>query len=46
MSSTTELARRFRIEDGHGFRLKQFDPADTRHFKSKAKAEEIGRAHV
>ncbi len=40
MSSTTELARRFRIEDGHGFRLKQFDPADTRHFKSKAKAEE------
>jgi PPK2 family polyphosphate:nucleotide phosphotransferase len=40
MASTTELARRFRIDDGYGFRLKQFDPADTRHFKSKAKAEE------
>jgi PPK2 family polyphosphate:nucleotide phosphotransferase len=40
MPDTTELTLHFRIDNGRGLRLKTFDPADTRHFKSKAKAEE------
>ncbi|MGO9642792.1 MAG: polyphosphate kinase 2 family protein [Candidatus Acidiferrales bacterium] len=40
MANTADLARHFRVEDGSSFRLKHFNPADTRHFKSKARAEE------
>ncbi len=46
MPNTTELARHFRIADGRSFRLKHFDPADTRHFKSKAKAAETLQSNV
>jgi len=46
MSETTELARHFRIDAGSGYRLKSSDPADTRHFKSKAKAEKVLRRDV
>ncbi len=46
MPNTTELARHFRIADGRSFRLKHFDPADTRHFKSKAKAAETLQSDV
>jgi polyphosphate kinase 2 (PPK2 family) len=36
-----EFVKPFRIEDGAGFRLKDFDPADTRGLKSKEHAREI-----
>src|SRR5579872_58003 len=34
-----KLAHTFRIEDGKHFRLKDYDPADTGHWKSKEHAE-------
>jgi PPK2 family polyphosphate:nucleotide phosphotransferase len=37
---TGKLAHTFRIERGKRFRLKDFDPADTGHWKSKEHAEE------
>ncbi len=39
-SSWTELAKRYRIEDGDGFRLKDRDPADTAWLDDKAVAQE------
>jgi PPK2 family polyphosphate:nucleotide phosphotransferase len=39
-TKTTDFLNRFRIESGRGFRLKDFDPADTHGFKSKQKAED------
>ena len=36
---TGKLARKFRVEDGKKFRLKDVDPADTGHWKSKEHAE-------
>lgn len=36
-----EFVKPFRIEDGAGFRLKDFDPADTQGLKSKEHAREI-----
>jgi PPK2 family polyphosphate:nucleotide phosphotransferase len=33
-----DLAKAYRVNDGGKFRLKQFDPADTAHFKSKEHA--------
>jgi PPK2 family polyphosphate:nucleotide phosphotransferase len=35
-----KLARAFRVDSGKHFRLKNFDPADTTHWKSKEHAEE------
>jgi len=35
-----EFAKAFRVTDGTHFRLKDFDPADTRGFKSKEHAQE------
>ena len=35
-----DFLKRFRVESGRGFRLKDFDPADTHGFKSKQKAED------
>jgi PPK2 family polyphosphate:nucleotide phosphotransferase len=37
---TAKLAKSYRIEDGAHLRLKDFDPADSAHFKSKEEAEE------
>ena len=37
---TNDFLERFRVESGRGFRLKNFDPADTHGFKSKQKAED------
>jgi len=39
-TKTIDFLKRFRIESGRGFRLKDFDPADTHGFKSKQKAED------
>jgi PPK2 family polyphosphate:nucleotide phosphotransferase len=35
-----DFLKRFRVESGRGFRLKDFDTADTHGFKSKKKAED------
>lgn len=35
-----KLAKRYRIEDGDGFRLKDWDPADTAWLDDKAVAQE------
>jgi PPK2 family polyphosphate:nucleotide phosphotransferase len=35
-----KLAKSYRVENGAHFRLKDFDPADTGHFKSKTEAAE------
>ncbi len=35
-----KLAKTYRVESGKHFRLKDFDPADTRHWRSKEHAEE------
>jgi PPK2 family polyphosphate:nucleotide phosphotransferase len=37
---TGKLAHKFRVESGKHFRLKDYDPADTAHWKSKEHAEE------
>ncbi len=37
---TAKLARSYRIDDGKNFRLKDFDPADTKHLHSIDQAEE------
>ncbi len=37
---TGKVAHKFRIDDGKKFRLKDVDPADTGHWKSKEHAEE------
>jgi hypothetical protein len=37
----SEYAKRFRVEDGSEFRLKDFDPAETLGLKSKERAHEI-----
>ena len=37
---TGKVAHTFRVESGKHFRLKDFDPADTGHWKSKEHAEE------
>ncbi|MGB6200821.1 MAG: polyphosphate kinase 2 family protein [Candidatus Acidiferrales bacterium] len=39
-TKTIDFLKRFRIETGRGFRLKDFDPADTHGFNSKKKAED------
>ena len=36
-----DLAERYRVSDGKGFRLKDFDPADTWKLKSKDHAQEL-----
>jgi len=36
----SKLAKSYRINDGKHFRLKDFDPADTAHWKSKEEAQE------
>jgi PPK2 family polyphosphate:nucleotide phosphotransferase len=37
---STELATAYRVDNGKHFRLKDFDPADTAHWKSQKEAEE------
>ena len=37
---TQKLANRFRVDNGKHLRLKDFDPADTGHWRSKEHAEE------
>jgi len=37
---TERLAKMFRVQSGKDFRLKDFDPADTGHWRSKEHAEE------
>ncbi len=37
---TSKLAKSYRIDEGEHFRLKDFDPTDTAHWKSKEEAEE------
>lgn len=41
-----KLAHKFRINSGKGFRLKDYDPANTGHWKSKEHAEETLRERV
>ena len=41
-----KLAHKFQIDSGKGFRLKDYDPADTGHWKSKEHAEETLRDRV
>ena len=36
-----KLAKKFRIDNGKHFRLKDYDPAETGHWKSKEHAEEL-----
>ena len=36
-----KLVKRYRVEDGKDFRLKDFDPADTAHFRSSESAKEL-----
>jgi PPK2 family polyphosphate:nucleotide phosphotransferase len=38
---TSKLADRYRVNGGKHFRLKDFDPGDTGHWKSKERGEEI-----
>src|SRR5579871_3357867 len=40
MMKTGKIAHTFRVESGKHFRLKDFDPADTGHWKSKEHAEQ------
>jgi PPK2 family polyphosphate:nucleotide phosphotransferase len=37
---TSKLAKSYRIDDGKHFRLKDFDPADTAHWKSQEEAND------
>ena len=49
MSWASKLAKPYRVEDGKGFRLKDFDPADTGHLHSKEHAVDLlekGVAHM
>lgn len=41
MSWASKLSKPYRIESGKGFRLKDFDPASTGHFRSKEHAQEM-----
>ena len=41
MSWASKLSKPYRIENGKGFRLKDFDPESTAHFRSKQHAQEI-----
>ena len=40
MGKGDDLAKAFRVTDGKQFRLKEWDPGDTRGFKSREKAQE------
>jgi len=41
MSWASKLSKPYRIESGKGFRLKDFDPESTGHFRSKEHTQEI-----
>src|SRR3954469_17151354 len=41
MSGASKLENPSRVLDGKDFRLKDFDPADTKHLNSKKEAEEV-----
>ena len=41
MSWASKLVKPYRIEDGKTFKLKDFDPATTGHFRSKEHAQEL-----
>ena len=43
---TEKLAHKYRIESGKGFRLKDYDPAETGHWKSKEHASETLQERV
>jgi PPK2 family polyphosphate:nucleotide phosphotransferase len=49
VSWASKLAKPYRVDDGKKFRLKDFDPGDTGHFRSKEHATELlekGIAHM
>lgn len=41
MSWASKLVKPYRVEDGKNFKLKDFDPATTGHFRSKEHAQEL-----
>jgi hypothetical protein len=41
MSWASKLVAPYRIDDGEKFRVKDFDPADTGHLRSKAEAKQL-----
>jgi PPK2 family polyphosphate:nucleotide phosphotransferase len=41
MSRESKLVAPYRVDDGEKFRLKDFDPGDTRHLRSKAQAKKL-----
>src|SRR5712692_4795210 len=41
MSWASKLSKPYRIDQGKGFRLKDFDPATTGHLRSKEHAQEL-----
>jgi PPK2 family polyphosphate:nucleotide phosphotransferase len=43
---TGKLAKSYRVESGKNFRLKDFDPADTGHWRSKENAEQALREGI
>jgi PPK2 family polyphosphate:nucleotide phosphotransferase len=43
---TAKLARAFRLDDGQSFRLKDFDPADTKNLLAKDEAAELHELNV
>src|SRR4029077_3576999 len=43
---SAKLAKTYRVADGKNFRLKDFDPADTRHWHSEAAAREKLRQDI
>ena len=44
--TTSKLARAFRVDHGKSFRLKDFDPADTRNLLSKEEAAELLQSNI
>ena len=46
MKNTHKLAKTFRVDSGKHFRLKDFDPADTGHWRSKEHANEALRQGI
>jgi PPK2 family polyphosphate:nucleotide phosphotransferase len=43
---TEKLAKMFRVDDGKDFRMRDYDPADTAHLRSKEHAEEAVQESV
>src|SRR5215831_13138755 len=41
MSKASKLSHAYRVENGKGFKLKDFDPGDTQHLKSEKHATDL-----